>query len=346
MILGQRDPFGFEQIIYHPSSGTHGASIRELLRREMLAGGKIDAIAIAGYLEGLRLPGRSVLEDFLAVPPGHALAMSPDGLTTIMRPMTPVPGDLESLLLASLERAVKSGRRVALALSGGLDSALLLSLLGSLGATHVPAYILTTDMPGYDERESALSTARRSGVEVVFVRVGANDFVDAVPEAMRHLDEPLYNLHPIAKLLLARAMRRDGIELAISGDGADQVLRRDVSADYLPLCRTLFHAESVRLVPPFVDSDVDAHLRSLPPDPEKTCIRALGKRFGVATELTEGPKRSRLAPAMNLDHLLPSSEIGELASRLGSPTPALATDPERVQWATLRLLLADLGVAT
>ncbi|SFW24014.1 asparagine synthase-related protein [Luteibacter sp. UNCMF366Tsu5.1] len=345
MILGYRDAFGFEQLIYHPASGTYGASIRGLISRGSLACGHVDTGAVAGYFSGMRLPGRTVLADFFAVPPGYALLTSPSGLTVAPRPMVSEAGDLESLLLASLERVLERKRPAAIALSGGLDSALLLAMLDTLGATHIPAYVLTTRLPGYDELDAALETARRSGVAVVVVEASEADFVDAVPDAMRHLEEPLFNLHPVAKLLLARAMRRDGIELAISGDGADQVLRRDTSADYLPLCRTLFRAEGIELVPPFLDGDVVAHMQALPPDPEKTCLRVLGRRFGVSSELTDGPKRVRLAPPMNIDHLLPRPDIEALAAQIGTATPALTTDAERVQWATLRLLLADLGVA-
>lgn len=343
MIVRERDPFGFEQVIYHPESGRFAGSLRDLMRAEALAAGAPDADAIAGYLGGARLGGRTVLRDFRHLPPGHGLLSSPTGLTTVRTAAKAVPGHLEALLIEALRSIVANARPTALALSGGLDSALLLGMLHAHGVRHMPVYILATGMPGYDERDSALATARRLGTEVVVVDVDAHDFVDAIPDAMRHLDEPLYNLHPVAKLLLARAMSRDGIERAISGDGVDQVMRRDASADYLPLCRTLFQAEGVELVPPFLDRHVVAHLLSLPPDADKACIRQLGRRYGVARDLVEGPKRSRLAPAMDLDALLPRERIAALAATLGVPAPTLAGDAGRVHWATLLLLLDELG---
>lgn len=343
MILRQRDPFGFERVIHHPRSGTFAGGIRELARRESLAAGPPDAGAIAGYLGGTRIAGRTVLRDFRQLPPGHGLLRTPSGMTTAEVPTVVVPGDLETLLLDVLRRTEADRRPTALALSGGLDSALLLGMLHACGIRDIPAYVLATGMPGYDERDTALATARRLGADVVVVEVDAEDFIAAVPDAMGHLEEPLYNMHPVAKLLLASAMRRDGIERAISGDGVDQVMRRDTSADYLPLCRTLFQAAGVELVPPFLDRHVVGHLLSLPPDADKACIRRLGQRYGVAPELVEGPKRSRLAPAMALGHLLPRGRIDTLAATLGVPRPALAGDAERVHWATLSLLLDDLG---
>jgi hypothetical protein len=345
MIVHERDPFGARRVIYHPHSGTSGTGIRELIGRHGLATGALDSDAIAGYFTGTRRADRTILSDFRAVPPGHALIEGTDGLAIIERPLHRREGDLEALLFDALRHVLSDRRPTAVALSGGLDSALILGLLHTHGLRHLPVYILATGLPGYDEREAALATARRRGVDVVVVEAGAEDFVDAVPAVMRHLEEPLYNLHPVGKLLLARAMARDGITQAITGDGVDQVLRRDRSADYLPLCRTLFRAAGVDLAAPFLAAPVVAHLCSSPPDPDKRCIRRLARRHGVSRALTAGPKRTRLAPPMALGHLLPPARIHALAAVLGLSTPDLATDTQRVQWATLLLLLDDLGIA-
>ncbi|TRY28299.1 hypothetical protein FOI67_17475, partial [Geobacillus sp. LEMMJ02] len=60
---------------------------------------------------------------------------------------------------------------------------------------------------------------------VKIVRVNEADFVAALPRTTHAVEEPMFNLHPVAKLLLAEAMAADGVEVAITGDGADQVLR-------------------------------------------------------------------------------------------------------------------------
>jgi asparagine synthase (glutamine-hydrolysing) len=340
-----RDPFGFNQQVYHPGSGASAGSIGTLLSEHQLPPGVVDIEAVAGYLSGNRLAGRTVLHDFLAVPPGHVLTGSPHGLHTQPQPIAPAQGDLEALLRASLREALGSGRRTALALSGGLDSALLLGLLREMDCPGMPAYILAVDLPGYGELGAALESAGHMQAHPVVVRVGADEFLEALPHAMRHIEEPLFNLHPIAKLLLARAMRRDGIEVAISGDGADQVLTRDHSADYLPLCRILFDAAGVTLHPPFLDDAVVAHLLSLPPDPDKKSLRTLGARYNLAASLVRGPKRRTLAPPMALGDLLDVKGIAALARAWGMPAPGLGTDSERVQWTTLLMVLRHLGVA-
>ena len=153
----------------------------------------------------------------------------------------------------------------------------------------------------------------------------------------------MFNLHPVAKLLLAEAMAADGIEVAITGDGADQVLRRDQSANYLPLCHALFDEASVDLHPPFVDAAVVAHLTSIAPDLNKQCLRDLGARLNLPDRLVHGPKRGRLAPAMDLASLLDRDRTQALADTLGLAVPTLQADTERVLWTTLTLILDHLA---
>ncbi|HIC7213044.1 asparagine synthase-related protein [Burkholderia stabilis] len=346
MIVGTRDLFGFDRLHYHPRSGVSASGIGAVLHAAGQPAGAPDAAAIAGYLSGARLVGRTVLHDVLAVPPGHALLRSPHGLAVQPAPERPQHADLETVLRASLQRALDSGKRVALALSGGLDSALLLALLRELGAQqHVTSYILATDMPDYCERDAALELATQMQATVKIVRVTEADFVAALPRTTHAVEEPMFNLHPVAKLLLAEAMAADGVEVAITGDGADQVLRRDQSANYLPLCHALFDAASVDLHPPFVDAAVVAHLTSIAPDQNKQCLRDLGARLNLPDRLVHGPKRGRLAPAMDLAALLDRERTRALADMLGLAAPALEADTERVLWTTLTLILDHFDAA-
>ncbi|SAI34489.1 O-antigen biosynthesis aminotransferase [Bordetella ansorpii] len=412
MIVGARDPFGFERLHYlvgeegllgggdaaEPQAVAvngavpWGSGIRNLLQVSGGAAGEADVDAIRGYLSEMRggqstgasggvrhdvreaslgicmpganrdeqrrdsqasprheirssarLAGRTVLRNVRAVPPGHMLERTSSGLRVHARPIAPQPGDLQALLRDAIQRVLASGQRVALALSGGLDSALLLVLLKELGVQQdIPAYILATGMPDYCERDAALDIAQRLGARVKVVQVTGPDFVRALPRATRCVEEPMFNLHPVAKLLLAEAMAADGIQAALSGDGADQVMRRDVSANYLPLCNALFGAASVRLHAPFIDTAVVQHLISLPPDPGKQCLRDLGSTLGLPDRLVRGPKRGRLAPAMDLSSVMDRGRILALAGMLNLDAPTLDTDIERMQWTTLALTLDHL----
>jgi len=343
MRVATRDEFGFRRIIYAEQADATSNSIRELLRESRLSPGAPDIAAIQGYLSGARLAGCTVLRDVLAVPPGHSLIRSRQGWTLRAAPNAAERGNLKDALRASLQSALDSGKRVALALSGGLDSALLLALLREMGVQRsIPSYILVTDLPDYCERDTALDIADRLDARVKLVRVTGQDFVAALPDATRCVEEPMFNMHPVAKLLLARAMAADGIGIAITGDGADQVMRRDQSANYLPLCNAMFADVSVSLHAPFLDAAVVRHLTSLPRDPDKQCLRDLGGQLALPERLVRGPKVGRLAPAMDLSSLVDDARISDLSTALGISQPALQTDADRVLWTTLVLLLDSL----
>lgn len=344
MIIGSRDLFGFQRLVYHPRSDTSASTLLGLLQSSGQAAGSPDRLAIRGFLSGQRLTDRTVLQEVLAVPPGHSLIRSPQGLTVqaMPAPSTPAWG-LDAALRAALQRTLDSGKRVALALSGGLDSALLLALLRELGASHVPVYILATGMPNYCERDAAVEMAARLHATIRFVEVDASNFVSALPRTVQHVEEPMFNLHPVAKLLLAEAMAEDGIEIAITGDGADQVMRRDQSANYLPLCKALFDAASVTLSSPFLDHAVVRYLTRIPADPDKQCLRVLADQLHLPERLVRGPKQSRLAPAMDLESLLKRDHVQSLAAALDIPAPLLVTDNERMLWTTLCMTLDRLG---
>ena len=340
-----RDPFGLKRMFYHPASGAIAPSMRQVLQQSAGLQAQPDPEAILGFFQDQRIPGRTVIRHVLCVPPAHALEKhgSSSKLQVRAIPCIPCPGSLKALLSHSLQQAIDSGKRVALALSGGLDSALLLALIREMGATHIPAYILATEMPDYCERAPAQALAQQLGFETRIATVDSGQFVAALPETVQHVEEPLFNLHPVAKLLLADAMARDGIELAITGDGADQVLRRDQSANYLPLCQALFQARQVTLHAPFLDTGVIAHLLSLEPDPHKQCLRTLAAQLALPQRLTNAPKQSRLAPSMNLNHLLDIQRIHQLSSALNMSLPSLISDRERVLWTTLLLTLEHLN---
>jgi hypothetical protein len=104
----------------------------------------------------------------------------------------------------------------------------------------------------------------------------------------------------------------------------------------------LFDEASVDLHPPFVDADVVAHLTSIAPDPNKQCLRDLGARLNLPDRLVHGPKRGRLAPAMDLAPLLDRDRTRALADSLGLAAPTLQADTERVLWVTLTLILDHL----
>ena len=235
---------------------------------------------------------------------------------------------LRVLLERACGRLPASG--VALALSGGLDSAVLAALLGR----RVVAYTLTTDLPSYGEEEEARSVAAHFGIELRPVRANEADFVGALDAAVAACERPLYNLHPVGRFLLARAARADGVRTLVTGDGADEAFRGQRGADYLPVVGSLARAAGCDTYAPFLEPDVAPHL---PRDPEKRTLRICAEDLGVKAEVALRPKRPRYTPPIDLSRVRDWKLISALARALGlSSEPS--GDRERVGLTTLALL--------
>lgn len=243
-----------------------------------------------------------------------------------------VTGDGVASLRAALLRACADvpGGRGALALSGGVDSAVLAGLLGR----RVVAYTLAPEFAGYGEVEEARAVAGRFGVELREVAVREADYVEGLPAAIRGCESALYNLHPVSRLLLARAARADGVEWMITGDGADEIFKKTRGADYLPIVGAMMRAAGLTAVAPFLAAGVAERVVG---DPDKRALRALAGELGVPEGVAWRAKRPRLAPAMDLRGLVGGEEVAALGRCLGR-APGDATDRERVGWTTLALL--------
>jgi hypothetical protein len=275
------------------------------------------------WLAGIRqVPPGMRLDHWTAREPAFAPAALPPG-----RP-----------LAEALAEAVArfDGEDAVVALSGGLDAALVVATLRQAGRRLPEAITLRTGLPDYDESERAARVAAALGVKVHELAVTGDDLVAALPDGIAAMEQPLYNLHPIARLLLARGAARLGARVLVTGDGADQALSGQPASDYLPLMADLTSSAGLTLWSPFLDERVVAAALAFGPDLQKRALRALASSLGLPAWLTEAPKRSLLAPPLDLSPHLDRGAIDRLAHALDLPV-VLDDDRSRVGWVTLAL---------
>lgn len=235
-------------------------------------------------------------------------------------------------LLARACADIPAGR-AALALSGGVDSAVLAALLRD----RVVAYTLAPELPGYSEVDGAQRIADALGMPLRRVPARAADYVDSLPAVIRACECPLYNLHPVSRHLLARAARADGFDLLITGDGADEVFRGGSGGDYLPIVGALTRGAGLVAVAPFLDPVVVAGAAA---EHDKRALRGLACALGVPEAIAWSPKSPRFAPPIDLAPLRDDAHIAALGRCLGR-RPGQASDRERVAWTTLSLFAGE-----
>lgn len=126
--------------------------------------------------------------------------------------------ELEALLRREVERAV-SGGRAALALSGGIDSAILAAFMpkGSVAYTFrcvVPGTAVT------DETPAAARYAERCGLDHRVVEVRWEDCEQYAPILMRHKGAPIHSIEVQIHKAALQA-KADGFDTLIFGESAD-----------------------------------------------------------------------------------------------------------------------------
>jgi PP-loop superfamily ATP-utilizing enzyme len=183
------------------------------------------------------------------------------------------------MLYRALEGEISvHGDEVHVAVSGGIDSWVLAALLKRAGC-RVRGWYLESGVEGYCEREQVLRFREEVGIPCEHIRVTGADFVESAAEFVAVTETPIYNLHPVSKLLLAKGLARNGVTSVVTGDGADQVMRHDWDCDLLPLTLTCFRSAGVQVVAPFLSETVVGLCGQRHSDKEP--IRELARRLGV-----------------------------------------------------------------
>jgi asparagine synthase (glutamine-hydrolysing) len=184
-------------------------------------------------------PDRSLFKGIHQVPPGSYLMTDGEHVRITQYWDWDYPVKEESAIPADprehierfahvFEEAVRLRLRadvpVACYLSGGIDSCSVLAVASRLSPRPLRAYTLSFDHADYDERAIAEEQASQSGAEFRRIDIRAEHTADHFADALYHAERPFANAHVVAKYLLSRAVRDDGIKVVLTGEGSDEIL--------------------------------------------------------------------------------------------------------------------------
>jgi asparagine synthase (glutamine-hydrolysing) len=229
-----RDPFGIKPLVRRLGAPFAFASDVLSLVRAGLSEGRIDTRAMEEYASFHYVPPPGTgIEDVGQIDPGTALIRSFDGSEQTVRWAGPPlwstapagrPARLEELdaaLSAAVGRQLVADVGVGIFLSGGVDSALLLSYAAELDARP---RAFTISFPGYGDYDEAAHASRLAGAFGVPHVIAPFDFgfEDAVARTAETFDCPFGDSSAIATLQLA-ALARPYVTVALSGTGGDEL---------------------------------------------------------------------------------------------------------------------------
>ncbi|MGE0385655.1 MAG: asparagine synthase (glutamine-hydrolyzing) [Gammaproteobacteria bacterium] len=138
-------------------------------------------------------------------------------------------GRFRELFIDSVRLQLRSDVEVGSCLSGGLDSASIVCVMGDLlgkqGATHRQrTFTAAFREPEADERRFALAVCEARGIGARFVEPDGEGLVESLGPLIWHQEEPFGSTSLYAQWCVFAAARADGVKVLLDGQGADEQL--------------------------------------------------------------------------------------------------------------------------
>jgi asparagine synthase (glutamine-hydrolysing) len=232
-----RDPFGIKPLYYvENGDGFAFASEPQALVRAELVRPHVDEQARKEMLQLQFSTGRGTLYDHVKrVLPGETLVVVQGRVVERHRhEALPAGGPVdwsEEEALGKLDRALEDSVKIhqrsdvpyGMFLSGGIDSAALLTLMARLNQRPVLAYTAGFPESGaMDEREQARKVAHALGAKHVEVEFTEADFWNLLPEIAAAMDDPAADYAVLPTYKLAREAKKD-VKVILCGEGGDEM---------------------------------------------------------------------------------------------------------------------------
>jgi asparagine synthase (glutamine-hydrolysing) len=129
--------------------------------------------------------------------------------------------EITGVLEDSVAKHMRADVTVGAFLSGGIDS----TAIAALAIRHNPRLITFTtgfEREGFSEVDVAVASAEAIGARHVAKVVSPAEFVEALPEIVWYLDEPVADPALVPLFFIAREARKH-VKVVLSGEGADEL---------------------------------------------------------------------------------------------------------------------------
>jgi len=233
-----RDPMGIKPFYYAEKKDNwfvFASEVRALLQSGVLDS-RIDRRSLAGYLAyGAVQEPLTVYEGIFSLPRGCWQERDDRGSVVAggrywqfplpersqrQRRLTDVVEEGRGILKESVRRHLLSDVQVGLFLSSGLDSTALLGLTPE--KHNLDAFTVSfPDHPEYNENLAAKVAAERFGVRHHDCPVSDSTALNWIHKALESMDQP--SMDGFNSYIVSRAVREQGIVVALSGLGGDEV---------------------------------------------------------------------------------------------------------------------------
>lgn len=230
-----RDRFGIKPIYYHAADGAalFASEIKALFAHPRTPR-SFDYSSLATSLFGFTFPGATAFSGIHAVKPGCYVEIRSNVVAEKSYwSLRLAPGAsrfneaaLTEDFLGRFDEAVRlrlhGDYPIGVYLSGGIDSSAALASMVRSGARAIKAFTISFEDRHLDERQAAVDTTTRLGVDHIIVPVRDSAITANFLNSIWHSEIPVINTHGTAKFLLSKTAR-DHVKAVMTGEGADEL---------------------------------------------------------------------------------------------------------------------------
>lgn len=231
-----RDRFGVKPLYYyqHKERLVFASELRALLASGYLQA-TLDLRALRSYFryQSVASPD-TILAGVKQLPAGHCLQIK-NGQFLLTRwyasTDTGTPADfshpavvkrhIRHLMEEAVEKRLVSDVPVGAFLSGGIDSSLVVALMARVSSTPVNTFNICFREEEFDESKWAQMVARKYNTHHQSIELKPAHFLDELTNALDAMDSPSGD--GINSYVVSKAVRQQGITVALSGVGGDEL---------------------------------------------------------------------------------------------------------------------------
>ncbi|MBX7045895.1 MAG: asparagine synthase (glutamine-hydrolyzing) [Ignavibacteria bacterium] len=280
-----RDRFGEKPLHYSVWDNTFvfGSEIKSLFAYGVPDEKDFSLVELYFFLKFIPAP-YSFFKQVKKLKPGHYLIVRDGGIKeykywdlpeidehNMITDKNSVYDNFESLLKDSVKIRMRSDVPYGALLSGGLDSAAVVSLMSEISSHPVETFTIGYDYADFDERELAQAVAERYKTNHHVYEVLPESFDESLKKILFHYDEPFGDASAIPTGIVS-AFARKHVKMVLSGDGGDEVL-----SGY-PGYQGVKFSERFKKYPSFIRSGAKGSL-SLASKPAKGTLRYKLNRY-------------------------------------------------------------------
>lgn len=273
-LLVVRDRLGIKPLYYAKcgSGIVFSSELRSMLESKLIDR-KLNRKALSDYLryQTVHAP-ETIVEGVHMLEPGHRLVISDSELINepwwqLASSVNPVVQSREAalvrireLLTSSIDLRMRADVDFGAFLSGGIDSSAVVGLMAEVSENPIRTFSVTFSEHQYDEGEYARMIAKRFNTHHTEIKLTADDFLKAVPDALAAMDHP--GGDGPNTYVVSKATRDAGVKMALSGLGGDELF---AGYDIFKQATTMLDKRWVMSFPMFLRKMVGFGLRQYKP---------------------------------------------------------------------------------